>query len=82
MNFWGPFALLVFLSLMIFSHFDALSRLLSCFNALVLDESFHFLMNSLLDESCIPLDMMNFGFFKLDAHFVFSHFDGISFFFP
>ena len=31
MNFWGSFAFLVFLSL---SHFDALSRLLSCLDAL------------------------------------------------
>ena len=82
MNFWGPFALLVFLSLMIFSHFDALSRLLSCFNALVLDESFPFLMKFLLDEASTLLGMMNFKFFKLDAHFVFSHIDGISFLFP
>ena len=71
MNFWGPFALLVFLSLMIFSHFDALSRLLSCLNALVLDESFPFLMNFLLDE---PSTL-------LDAHFFFTLI-GISFLFP
>ena len=36
------------------------------------DESFPFLMNSLLDESCFPLGMMNFGLFKPDAHFFFS----------
>ena len=47
----------------------------------VLDESFPFLMNSLLDESCIPLGIMNFRVFKLDAHF-FSHIDEISFLFP
>ena len=35
-----------------------------------------------LDESFIPLAMMNFGLFKLDAHFFFSHIDGISFIFP
>ena len=53
-----------------------------CLHISMLDESFPFLMNSLLDESCIPLGMMNFRFFKLDAHFSFSHIDGISFFFP
>ena len=82
MNFWGHFSLIVFFSLMIFGHFDALSRLLSCFNALVLDESFPFLMNFLLDEPSTPLGMVNFRLFKLDAHFVFSHIDGISFLFP
>ena len=47
------------------------------------DESFPFLMNSLLDESCFPLGMMNFGLFKPDAHFFFfSHIDGILFIFP
>ena len=81
MNFWGYFSLLVFLSLMIFSHFDALSRLLSCFDALAPFYAwwiFPFLMKSLLDESCIPHGMMNFRFFKLDAHFAFSHIDRIS----
>ena len=48
----------------------------------VLDESFPFLMNFLLDEPSTPLGMMNFRFFKPDAHFVFSHIDGISFLFP
>ena len=48
----------------------------------VLDEFFPFLMNFLLDEPSTLLGMMNFRFFKLDAHFVFSHIDGISFLFP
>ena len=48
----------------------------------MLDESFPFLMNFLLDEPSTLLGMMNFRFFKLDAHFVFSHIDGISFLFP
>ena len=48
----------------------------------VLDESFPFLMNFLLDEPSTLLGMMNFMFFKLDAHFVFSHIDGISSLFP
>ena len=81
MNFWGPFSLLVFLSLMIFNHFDALSRLLSYLDALAPFCAwwiFPFLMKSLLDESCIPLGMMNFRFFKLDAHFAFPHINGIS----
>ena len=81
MKFWGHFALLVFLRLMIFGHFHALSRLLSCLDALAPFCAwwiFPFLMKSLLDESCIPLGMMNFRFFKLDAHFAFSHINGIS----
>ena len=48
----------------------------------MLDESFPFLINFLLDEPCIPLGMMNFRFFKLDVHFALSHIDGISFLFP
>ena len=81
MNFWGPFALLVFLNLIIFSHFDALFRLLLASMHLhlsVLDESFPFLMKFLLDEASTLLGMMNFRFFKLDAHFAFSHIDRIS----
>ena len=39
----------------------------------ILDESFPFLMNSLLDESCIPLSIMNFGLFKFDAYFFFLY---------
>ena len=35
MNFWGHFSLLIFLNLMLFGPFDALSRLLSCLDALV-----------------------------------------------
>ena len=73
-TFCPPF---LFLSLMIFGHFDAISRLLSCLDALAPFCAwwiFPFLMKSLLDESCIPLDMMNFRLFKLDAHFFFlSH---------
>ena len=53
-----------------------------CLHISILDESFPFSMKSLLDEPCIPLGMMNFRFFKLDAHFAFSHIDGISFIFP
>ena len=48
----------------------------------ILDESFPFLLNFLLDEPSTLLGMMNFRLFKLDAHFVFSHTDGISFLFP
>ena len=43
----------------------------------VLNESFPFLMNILLDEPSTLLGMMKFRFFKFDAHFVFSHIDGI-----
>ena len=82
MNFWGHFSLIFFLNLMLFGLFDALSRLLSCLNVLAHFCAwwiFPFLMKSLLDESCIPLGMMNFRLFKLDAHlFFFSHIDRIS----
>ena len=84
MNFLGPFALLVFPSLMILV---ILMHSLDFFLASmhlhlsVLDESFPFLINFLLDEPGIPLGMVNFRLFKLDAHFVFSHIDGISFLF-
>ena len=77
--FWGIFCLPFFLSL---SHFDALSRSLSYLDVLAHFYAwwiFPFLMKSLLDESCIPLSMMNFRLFKLDAHlFFFSHIDRIS----
>ena len=72
--FLGIFCLPFFLSL---SHFDALSRSLSCLDVLAHFYAwwiFPFLMKSLLDESCIPLGMMNFRLFKLDAHLFFlSH---------
>ena len=42
-----------------------------CLHISMLDEFFPFLMNSLLDESCIPFGMMNFRLFKLDAHLIF-----------
>ena len=85
MNFWGPFSLLVFLNLMIFGHFDAFLDFfltLMHMHLFVFDESFPLLMDSLLDETCIPLGMMNFGLFKLDVHFFSSHIDRISFTFP
>ena len=69
MIFWGPFALLVFL-LMNFSHFDALSRLLSCLNALAPFCTW-WIFFFLLDKPSTLLGMMNFRFFKLDAHFIF-----------
>ena len=73
MNFWGSFAFLVLLSL---SHFDTLFRLLSCLDVLAHFYAwwtFSLFMNYLLDESCIPLGMMNFRLFKIDAHFFFLH---------
>ena len=71
--FWGSFAFLVLLSL---SHFDTLFRLLSCLDVLAHFYAwwtFSLFMNYLLDESCIPLGMMNFRLFKIDAHFFFLH---------
>ena len=71
--FLGSFAFLVLLSL---SHFDTLFRLLSCLDVLAHFYAwwtFSLFMNYLLDESCIPLGMMNFRLFKIDAHFFFLH---------
>ena len=71
MNFWGSFALF-FSAQVIFMHSLDFFLVSMHLHLSALDESFPFLMNSLLDESCIPLGMMNFGLFKLDAHFFFS----------
>ena len=81
-TFWGSFAS-VFRNL---SHFDALSLHPSCLNVLA-----HFYAWWIFSFFWWTLFWMNLVFLlewwilgssKLDAHFTFSHIDGISFLFP
>ena len=78
MNFLGIFWLLCFSQFKSFwctLYTSFLPRWTCTFLCLM---NLSFLMKSLLDKSYIPLGMMNFRFFKLDAHFSFSHIDRIS----